>query len=385
MPLELDAVAARRCRACSRCEVFDWVDANSKIVYEPIYGRRQPIRRPRAGRGSAAGCRTTLVGTCRFASRRAQCRQAGRESGSLRVATEKIDALINLVGELVITQSMLCRFSEKYEPDDVESLRRSIAQLTRNTRELQESVMQYACCHRFLVQPLSALGARFVTQAGQESRAQVERREHGTGQDSAGENRRPVGAPRAQRPRSRLESPEQRLAAGKKPKPEYWNSMRFTRAAASSSRLRTDGAGLKKDRILAKARERGLVESDALLSDEQIYNLIFVAGLLDRGYRQRCIGPRRWDGRRQAQHQRSGRPCSNIQRPRSGQHHSYSVALDSGHSPTVRFLRVGKEIYIASLVSIIETVQSARENLSCVAAAQNSSNTRRLLAHHQTP
>jgi len=56
----------------------------------------------------------------------------------------------------------------------------------------------------------------------------------------------------------------------------------------------------------------------------------------------------------------------NIQRPRSGQHHSYSVALDSGHSRRSGFAG-GKEIYIASLVSIIETVQSARENLSCVA------------------
>src|ERR1019366_3630595 len=53
------------------------------------------------------------------------------DAGSIRVATEKVDALINLVGELVITQSMLGQFAEKYEPADLEAMRRGLIQLSR--------------------------------------------------------------------------------------------------------------------------------------------------------------------------------------------------------------------------------------------------------------
>jgi two-component system chemotaxis sensor kinase CheA len=124
-------------------EVFDWVDASSKIAYEPIYGVSSSSAAtdgPAADLPQSAAPRSAGASDLHAAPPSAA--KSGGESGSLRVATEKVDALINLVGELVITQSMLGRFAEKYEPEDIEALRRSLAQLTRNTRELQESVMQ---------------------------------------------------------------------------------------------------------------------------------------------------------------------------------------------------------------------------------------------------
>ncbi|MGH8602990.1 MAG: chemotaxis protein CheA, partial [Gammaproteobacteria bacterium] len=66
---------------------------------------------------------------------------AGQNTGSIRVSIEKIDVLINLVGELVITQSMLNRFGEDFEQPQVNELRDRLIQLTRNTRELQEAAM----------------------------------------------------------------------------------------------------------------------------------------------------------------------------------------------------------------------------------------------------
>ncbi|MFX5757138.1 hypothetical protein ABTE27_24610, partial [Acinetobacter baumannii] len=63
------------------------------------------------------------------------------ESGSIRVSVEKIDSLINLVGELVITQAMLGQLGEQLDPSRHERLQHALAQLEHNTRDLQESVM----------------------------------------------------------------------------------------------------------------------------------------------------------------------------------------------------------------------------------------------------
>ena len=58
------------------------------------------------------------------------------------MAIDKVDSLLNLVGELVITQSMLRRFGDSYDPDSLKELRDGLSQLERHTRELQESAMQ---------------------------------------------------------------------------------------------------------------------------------------------------------------------------------------------------------------------------------------------------
>src|SRR5262249_34903407 len=64
------------------------------------------------------------------------------DTGSIRVNTEKVDALVNLVGELVITQSMLSQIAHNFELDRLGKLLEGLSQLERNTRELQENVMR---------------------------------------------------------------------------------------------------------------------------------------------------------------------------------------------------------------------------------------------------
>src|SRR3546814_14545023 len=77
------------------------------------------------------------------------------ESGSIRVSIDKVDALINMVGELVITQSMLGQLGEHFDLSRLEALRAGLNQLERNTRELQESVM------RIRILPISVVFQRF--------------------------------------------------------------------------------------------------------------------------------------------------------------------------------------------------------------------------------
>ena len=347
-------------------EVFDWVEASSKIVYEPIYGgeRCDVSDRPAVDVPQTAVQRSSGQPDLQVVPQNAA--KAGAESGSLRVATEKVDALINLVGELVITQSMLSRFAEKFEPEDIESLRRSLAQLTRNTRELQESVMQI----RML--PIGFSFNRFPRLVHDLSRKlgkKVELKLSGESTELDKTVLEKIGDPMVHLVRNALdhglESPAQRLAAGKS-ETGTLELNAFHEGGSIIIEVKDDGAGLNKERILAKARERGLVESDALLSDEHIFNLIFVAGFSTADTVSDVSG--------------RGVGMDVVRRNINDLGGHVQIFSTQGKGSTIRIrlpltlailegqvLRVGKEIYVASLVSIIETVQSTRDNLSCVA------------------
>jgi len=353
-------------------EVFDWVDASSKITYEPIYGSGAAIVaaavKPAADVPQATAQRGTVqrVAPPAEAPASAPAAKASGESGSLRVATEKVDALINLVGELVITQSMLGRFAEKYEPEDVESLRRSLAQLTRNTRELQESVMQI----RML--PIGFSFNRFPRLVHDLSRKlgkKVELKLIGENTELDKTVLEKIGDPLVHLVRNALdhglEAPAQRLAAGKSDTGTLELNA-FHEGGSIIIEVKDDGAGLNKERILAKARERGLVDQDANLSDDAIYNLIFVAGFSTAETISDVSG--------------RGVGMDVVRRNINDLGGHVQIFSTAGKGSTIRIrlpltlailegqvLRVGKEIYVASLVSIIETVQSTRENLSCVA------------------
>jgi two-component system, chemotaxis family, sensor kinase CheA len=348
-------------------EVFDWVDANSKIVYEPIYGPGVPAgvpSLPAAEQPQAGGQRSMTASDVPAAQPVAG--KSGGESGSLRVATEKVDALINLVGELVITQSMLGRFAEKYEPQDIESLRRSLAQLTRNTRELQESVLQI----RML--PIGFSFNRFPRLVHDLSRKlgkKVDLKLSGENTELDKTVLEKISDPLVHLVRNALdhglESPEARLAAGKSDTGTLELNA-FHEGGSIVIEVKDDGAGLNKDRILAKARERGLVDADALLSDENIYNLIFVAGFSTADTVSDVSG--------------RGVGMDVVRRNINDLGGHVQILSAPGRGSTIRIrlpltlailegqmLRVGKEIYVASLVSIIETVQSKGEDISCVA------------------
>jgi two-component system chemotaxis sensor kinase CheA len=354
-------------------EVFDWVDASSKITYEPLYGsaaaavsnvaaKPAPDMPPPAAQRAAAQRSTPAM----EGPTSPPAAKASGESGSLRVATEKVDALINLVGELVITQSMLGRFAEKYEPEDVESLRRSLAQLTRNTRELQESVMQI----RML--PIGFSFNRFPRLVHDLSRKlgkKVELKLTGENTELDKTVLEKIGDPLVHLVRNALdhglEAPAQRLAAGKSDTGTLELNA-FHEGGSIIIEVKDDGAGLNKDRILSKARERGLVDQDANLSDDAIYNLIFVAGFSTAEAISDVSG--------------RGVGMDVVRRNINDLGGHVQIFSTPGKGSTIRIrlpltlailegqvLRVGKEIYVASLVSIIETVQSTRENLSCVA------------------
>ena len=203
---------------------------------------------------------------------------AGSEGGSIRVNVEKIDALINLVGELVITQSMLGRYGEHIDLSDIENLRDGLGQLERNSRELQETAMQI----RML--PISSSFNRFprlIRDLSGKLDKKVELKITGENTELDKTVLEKIGDPLVHLVRNSLdhglETPDVRRANGK-PETGVIELNAYHEGGNIVIEVVDDGAGLNKDRILSKAIENNVITKDEHLSDQEIYNLIFQAG-----------------------------------------------------------------------------------------------------------
>lgn len=203
---------------------------------------------------------------------------AGAEHSSIRVSIEKIDELINTVGELMITQAMLSEVGRKLEGPFAEQFRSGLSQLERNMRELQESVM------RVRMLPISFTFSRFprmVRDLAQRLGKQIELQMTGEQTELDKTVLEKIGDPLVHLVRNSvdhgIESPEARIAAGKSPVGTVHLDA-CHRGGSIAVEIRDDGGGLDKSRILAKARSRGLVGAKDALTDDQIHELIFLPG-----------------------------------------------------------------------------------------------------------
>jgi two-component system chemotaxis sensor kinase CheA len=202
---------------------------------------------------------------------------AAAGDSSIRVSVEKVDQLINLVGELVITQAMLLQTAAQMQENAPERLLNGLAQLERNTRDLQESVMSI----RML--PISFVFSRFprvVRDLSGKLGKQVELKTSGeTTELDKGLIER-IADPLTHLIRNSLdhciELPEKRVAAGKSPVGTI-TLKAYHQGGNIVIEVGDDGAGLPRNKILAKARERGLQVSDQM-SDQEVFALIFEAG-----------------------------------------------------------------------------------------------------------
>ena len=199
------------------------------------------------------------------------------EAATIRVAISKVDQLINLVGELVITQAMLAQNSRALDPANYQQLLTGLADLDRNTRDLQESVMSirmipmsivFSRFPRMLRDLAGKLGKKvdFVTQgeATELDKGLVEK----------------ITDPLTHLVRNScdhgVELPAERMAAGK----SETGTITLSASHQGGSiviEVRDDGRGLSREKILNKALERGLDVSDQM-SDADVWQLIFAPG-----------------------------------------------------------------------------------------------------------
>ncbi len=199
------------------------------------------------------------------------------ESTSIRVAVSKVDQLINLVGELVITQAMLAQNSRGLDPAVHQQLLAGLADLDRNTRDLQESVMYIRMI------PMSVVFSRFprmLRDLAHKLGKKVEMVTVGEATELDKGLVEKITDPLTHLVRNScdhgIELPAERRAKGK---PEHGT---ITLAASHQGgsiviEVRDDGQGLSREKILRKARERGLDVSDQM-SDAEVWQLIFAPG-----------------------------------------------------------------------------------------------------------
>ena len=199
------------------------------------------------------------------------------ETSSIRVSVEKVDQLINLVGELVITQAMLAQTASQVDPVIYEKLLDGMSTLERNTRDMQESVMSIR------MMPISFVFSRFprvVRDLAAKLNKQVELKTIGESTELDRGLIEKIADPLTHLVRNSLdhgiESPDKRVAAGKPAKGTI--TLQASHQGGNIViQVIDDGAGLNREKILAKAKERGLPVKDDI-SDQDIWLLIFEAG-----------------------------------------------------------------------------------------------------------
>ncbi|MGG5836740.1 chemotaxis protein CheA, partial [Huaxiibacter chinensis] len=199
------------------------------------------------------------------------------ESTSIRVAVEKVDQLINLVGELVITQSMLAQRSNELDPVTHGDLITSMGQLQRNARDLQESVMSIR------MMPMEYVFSRFprlVRDLASKLNKQIELTQLGSSTELDKSLIERIIDPLTHLVRNSLdhgiESPENRIAAGKSPVGNLTLSAEH-QGGNICIEVTDDGAGLNRERILAKALSQGMSVNENM-TDEEVGMLIFAPG-----------------------------------------------------------------------------------------------------------
>jgi two-component system chemotaxis sensor kinase CheA len=271
-----------------------------------------------------------------------------------------------MVGELVITQSMLSLLGEDFGMDRVERLQDGLAQLERHTRELQESVMQI----RML--PISFTFSRFprlVHDLSTKMGKKIELKMSGEHTEVDKTVIEKIGDPLVHLVRNSLdhgiEMPEVRKAAGK-PETGTVHLNAAHRGGNIIIEIRDDGKGLDRDRIASKAVERGLIPEDHNLSDQQIYELIFqpgfstadqVSDVSGRGVGMDVVrrNINELGGNIEIESELGEGSAIIIRLP-------LTLAILDGQT-----ISVGDETYIVPLVSIIESIQPKREMINLVA------------------
>ena len=291
------------------------------------------------------------------------------DGSSIRVSTEKIDELMNTVGELVITQSMLTQLGTKIAGGLAEQLRAGLSQLERNVRELQESVM------RVRMLPISFVFSRFprmLRDLSQRLGKQVELKVIGDQTELDKTVLEKIGDPLVHLVRNSvdhgIELPQARVAAGK-PSAGVISLEAYHKGGNIVVEVCDDGGGLQRERILAKARERGLVGANEELSDEQICHLIFMPGFSTADQATDISG--RGVGMDVVRRNIKELGGSIEVRSTAGRGSRFiitlplTLAIVDGQS-----VSVGSETYIVPLITIIESLQLAPGGVNRIAGHQ---------------
>ncbi|AMO98878.1 chemotaxis protein CheA [Collimonas arenae] len=289
---------------------------------------------------------------------------APKESSSIRVDVEKVDQIINLVGELVITQSMLAQTASMLDPVLHDRLLNGMGQLERNARDLQESVMSIRMMQMDYV---FSRFPRLVRDLTDKLGKQVQLVTFGKATELDKSLIERIVDPLTHLVRNSLdhgiEKAEQRIAAGKDPVGQLLLSAQH-QGGNIVIEVSDDGAGLNRERILAKAIQQGMAISDTI-TDDEVWQLIFAPGfstaekitdVSGRGVGMDVVkrNIQEMGGHVEISSRQGNGTTTKIVLP-------LTLAILDGMS-----VKVGNEVYILPLNYVIESLQPRAEDIHSV-------------------
>ncbi|SIS74430.1 CheA signal transduction histidine kinase [Thalassolituus maritimus] len=362
--------------------IFEWVEDECDLTYLPLTGdaettsdnnvtpdknaaeEQQPQETPEVATEKAP-----VIAEAQKSAKPAKAPKKAAESSSIRVSIDKVDSLINMVGELVITQSMLGQLGQDFDLSRLAKLQEGLSQLEQNTRELQESVM------KIRMMPISFAFSRFprlVRDLGGQLGKKVVLETIGEQTELDKTVMEKINDPLVHLVRNSmdhgLETTEQRIAAGKCEEGTITLNA-YHQGGNIVIEVADDGAGLNEDRILKKAIEKGLVPENNSLTPEEIHNLIFLPGfstaeavsdISGRGVGMDVVrrNIQALNGSIEVKSQRNVGSTFIIRLP-------LTLAILDG-----QLVKVCEETYIFPLVSIVESIQIHRSSLNHVTGSQ---------------
>ena len=369
--------------------VFEWVADECEISIEPLDSvvADAPAAQENNAEDDAADADessspvipaavTAAVGAANAAAsasaQKSNAQKAAKsaEPSSIRVSIDKVDSLINMVGELVITQSMLGQLGQDFDMSRLARLQEGLSQLEQNTRELQESVM------KIRMMPISFAFSRFprlVRDLGSQLGKKVNLVMLGESTELDKTVMEKIGDPLVHLVRNSmdhgLEKTADRLASGKSEEGKITLNA-YHQGGNIVIEVSDDGAGLNEEKILAKARQKQLVPDSVELSPEEIHQLIFMPGfstadvvsdISGRGVGMDVVrrNINELNGTIEVRSQRGKGSTFIIRLP-------LTLAILDG-----QLVQVKNETYIFPLVSIVESIQLQKRSLNNITGTQH--------------
>lgn len=285
--------------------------------------------------------------------------------GSIRVGVDKVDSLINLVGELVITQSMLSELGNDFDLSKLDRLTSGLEQLLQNTKELQESVM------RIRMLPISFAFNRFprlIHDLSMKTGKEIELVINGEQTELDKTVMEQIGDPLVHLVRNAVDhgiEPADVRANKGKPVKGTVELDAYHQGGNIVIEIKDDGGGINRDAVLSKAIEKGLVDENAVLTDSQVFELILEPGfstakeisdISGRGVGMDVVKKniQALGGRIQVESQPDKGSTFRIHLP-------LTLAILDG-----QLIKVGTEIYVIPLITIVESLQTKPESINRV-------------------
>lgn len=338
---------------------------------EPVSLPAAPVQEPAVPSAPSAESVSSSASEPSSASdpSRKKTEKSGKESSTIRVGVEKVDQIINLVGELVITQAMLVQTASTLDPVLHDRLLNGIEQLERNARDLQESVMSIR------MMPMDYVFSRFprvVRENASRLGKRIKLTTHGQATELDKSLIERIIDPLTHLVRNSLdhgiELPEVREAAGKDPEGQLVLSAQHN-GGQIVIEVSDDGAGLSRERILKKALQQGFPVNENT-PDDELWQLIFAPGFSTAEKITDISG--------------RGVGMDVVRRNIQSMGGHIQLSSRTGEGTTTRILlpltlaildgmsvQVGEEIFILPLTHVTESMQPTAEQLHSISETEH--------------